>query len=346
MSLSPELGAPLPFLLCGPETAGLRLDRALAAILPHMGLRGRRRAIDDGRVLVNGQPGSAAQHVRRGDRVVVRPVRDRNDVCGTDTARVLARQGAYWFLYKPPGQHSVTLAGGTARGLDAFLSEYLGKNFDLPGQGRASILPVLLQRLDRGTSGIVCAAGTEAAAQAFRQAERAGRCEKRYLALVEGHLATPTVVRHALQTAHRRRSRVLPSLAESLRWTELWPLHFWTPAALKRLWPHLNVPSGATLAACRIRCGARHQIRAHAAFLGHPLVGDADYGASCPLDGSPPLYLHHGGLSFPGASCAILPAWMPLLEGEPHLGAVVHDWLFFRGVVNCGHKNSASFPSS
>ena len=50
---------------------GQRLDFALSLLLPHMGLRGRKRCIENGLVLVNGRACSAAQRLRKGDVVTL-----------------------------------------------------------------------------------------------------------------------------------------------------------------------------------------------------------------------------------------------------------------------------------
>ena len=46
--------------------AGQRLDQALTSLLPGLGLRGRRRLLENGRVLLNGHPAGAACRVREG----------------------------------------------------------------------------------------------------------------------------------------------------------------------------------------------------------------------------------------------------------------------------------------
>ncbi len=206
--------------------AGQRLDQALAALTPELGLRGRRRLIARGAVLVNGRVGDAGCRLRPGDVLALRGTEDGTGAtpCSADMPRLLSRQGDYCFLYKPAGLHSAALAGDNGPSLEALLPVLLSEE----SGGRA---PRLMQRLDYGTSGIVCAALGAKAAQAFRVAERAGRCEKRYLALLRGTLAGPSTVRLALDTADRRQSRVLADTDDTLRWTEFLPLHVWGGAA-------------------------------------------------------------------------------------------------------------------
>ena len=92
-----------------------------------------------------------------------------------------------------------------------------------------------------------------------------------------------------------------------------------------------------TLVRCVIRKGARHQIRAHLAALGHPIVGDARYGGTgdagpqspaagqpAPHPGpqpeqhaaAPTLFLHHARIVLPGLAVACPPPWLHLLPPE------------------------------
>lgn len=322
--------------------AGQRLDQALAVLLPDMGLRGRRRSIARGRILINGQSRRASYRLRVDDEILLleeaaetaaesgaeqaggSQVAMADRVAGpeaipADLPRLLARQGDYCFLYKPALLHSVALAGSRKPSLEACLPRLLPEE---------AATTRLLQRLDYGTSGIVCAALSEAAARAFRRAEAAGQCEKRYLALLEGILPGPVTARQALGTDGRRKSRVRADASESLRWTDFRPLHCWSGREAARVLAGLGceaagpnlaagIRQGLTLAACRIRRGARHQIRAHAAAMGHPLWGDAMYG---PGQGAGPgantaaqacagFFLHHGALLLPHAACVLMPAW-------------------------------------
>jgi 23S rRNA pseudouridine1911/1915/1917 synthase len=339
---------------------GLRCDQALAALLPGMGLRGRRRCLERGGALLNGRPASPARRLVPGDVLGLTP-RPEPALPGPEAegARLVSRQGDYCFFFKPAGLHTAALAGDAAPSLESLLPRLTAALADPTAAAAPEGLPrvhwhaepvgfcQLLQRLDCGTSGLVCAALRPEAAQAFRQAEAHGRCDKRYVALLEGHLAAPAATQAALDTADRRRSRVLPGCQDQVRGTEFFPLRYWPPdrvfaltaaffapgvlaaAGLAASAPAATgkaqalaappaAPRGLTLAACRIHCGARHQIRAHAAFLGHPLWGDSLYGGT----GEGVFWLHHGGLILPAAACALPPPW-PL---PPQAAAAVEAW--------------------
>jgi len=330
------------------DMVGQRLDYALSLLLPQMGLRGRKRCIENGLVLVNGRCCTAAQRLRKGDVVTLQaampepasPASQKPAATGQAAACApgahsgqcepyyLGTQNDLCFFFKPAGLHTAALVGGTAPSLEGMLPQLLPQDMAqccASGPAGASCTaspasgayPQLLQRLDHGTSGLVCAALNAEAASAFRRAEAAGRCEKRYVALLAGRLEEDFTVRLALRTNKRSKSRVLDCDTGRSRWTEFLPLCYFDG-------PELNLPAlgadsqfhrvGLTLAACRIHRGARHQIRAHAASFGHPLWNDPLYGNAsieADTDASAPsvFFLHHGCLTFAGATCVVPPPW-------------------------------------
>lgn len=327
-----ETATPESELRLDASSHGLRLDCALARLVSE-GLRGRRRRIKAGSVLVNGLPCcEPARRLKAGDLLGLAgkapPRRAR--------ARLLTRAGDFCFFFKDAGLHTAALAGKDDDSLEARLPELCGAAMAEMG------LPLLLQRLDEGTSGLVCAALTSESAQSFRSAEAAGLCEKRYLALLQGGLGRPLTARWRLDTCKRRATRLMAQEAEPCRWTEFQPLVVWRGDTCARLLALLQAayelkpgkaPQALTLAGCRIRRGARHQIRVHAAALGHPLLGDALYGEKDSL-ASGCFFLHHGFLAFPGGKCSVatpwfwLSAWGRLNEQlSPPARALASRWL-------------------
>lgn len=322
---------------------GQRLDFALSVLLPNMGLRGRKRCIENGLVRVNGRACTAAQRLRNGDVVTLQQpaqetapeqrqlanISEQTMACapGMDSSqcepRLLGMQGALCFFYKPAGLHTAALVGGTAPSLEGMLPQLLSGTAGTEAVSAAGALPQLLQRLDRGTSGLVCGAFGLEAADDFRRFEAGGHCEKRYVALLAGRLEEDFTVRRALRTDKRNKTRVLECDTGRTRWTEFLPLVYFDG-------PELNLPAftedsqfhrvGLTLAGCRIRRGARHQIRAHAASFGHPLWNDPVYGYASPdedsgaASSSSVFFLHHGCLTLPGATCVVPPPWTFLPE--------------------------------
>ncbi|MEG6504962.1 pseudouridine synthase family protein [Nitratidesulfovibrio sp. 1201_IL3209] len=346
-----------------------------APLPPDAGLRARRRLWQTHAVLLDGRPAGPGARVRAGQMVELRPLgatpgqahdtaRNLAPTAGgatgnpADAPRVLAEAHGLVALYKPGGLHSAAIAGSAAPSVEALLPVLLGSSGSpgTPDSQDAPGVPRLLNRLDGPTSGILLAARTPQAADHFHAAEDSGRAAKTYLALAHGVLEHPVTVRRALDTANRATTRVLPDDSpDPLRHTEVTPLGVMdageaavtamtgTTGTTDTTGTTATTGDGrmpatpCTLVRCVIRKGARHQIRAHLAALGHPIVGDARYGGpdaagsqspatqqTGPPPGSKPerqpaestLFLHHARIELPdfGASCP--PPWLRLLPPE------------------------------
>ena len=124
----------------------------------------------------------------------------------------------------------------------------------------------LAHRLDRETSGCLALARTPAALRAIQNALRTGRVEKRYLALARGYWN------------HGPREIDQPLRRNVLRGGErmVEVLDDGKPARTQFRPVSLHKP--ASLLEARIATGRTHQIRVHAAHVGHPLAGDEKYG--------------------------------------------------------------------
>jgi len=288
--------------LAGNAQHGQRLDAALAALFPVLGLRGRRRLWTGHLVLVDGIARSPAFRLQGGEfirLVPADPADVEKDAFSADPPRLLARQGKVFFLYKPSGLHTEPLAGGSKSSLAGMLERIVP---EVPAIR-------LLTRLDQETSGIVVAAGDVNAAQYWRQQENAGGMEKRYLAVLEGRLDGERLARNALDCAKTRRTRVLDADAPILRHTRIRPLAYFQTVDAPELTS--GYPGGAcfTVALCCIAKGARHQIRAHAAHAGYPLAGDMLYGAQ----GESSFSLHHCHIQWAEGQVSCLPLWHAML---------------------------------
>lgn len=272
-------------LVVSADSAGQRLDKLLGSLLPGMGLRGRRRLIEAGLVEVDGRARAAGYRVRAGQRVVARLKVDEAEPAQPPAGlRVVAVGERFAALLKPAGVHSESLAGG-GQGLDAFLPMLLGRE-----DAR------LVNRLDLPTSGLVLAALEPEAEEDFRRLEDAGSVRKEYAALVHGHVKASAVLRFALDTADRKKVLAVGhDSPDRLRWTSIEPVRY-DPARDR------------TFVRAVILKGARHQIRAHLALHGHPIVGDDLYGSDDP-DSTDRLYLHHGRIEMPGFSAEARADW-------------------------------------
>jgi 23S rRNA pseudouridine1911/1915/1917 synthase len=144
--------------------------------------------------------------------------------------------------------------------------------------------PGIVHRLDKETSGLMVVARNPETLAALQEAVRERHVERRYLALAGGRLASRTgTIDAPIGRASKRRTRMAVSGAASRDART----HFEVLELLTR----------DTYLEARLETGRTHQIRAHFAAIGHPLVGDATYGGP-PRYGLRRQFLHAHRLAF------------------------------------------------
>jgi 23S rRNA pseudouridine1911/1915/1917 synthase len=126
--------------------------------------------------------------------------------------------------------------------------------------------PGIVHRLDKDTSGLLVVARSEEAQRALAAQVAAREVERVYLALARGHIESRTGTIDA-PIGRERRSRTRMAVSG---------------AGAREARTHFTVlellPADSYVEA-RLETGRTHQIRAHFAAIGHPLVGDPTYGA-------------------------------------------------------------------
>ncbi len=132
----------------------------------------------------------------------------------------------------------------------------------------------LVTRLDRETSGVVVVARHALAARKYQMAMQNRRVKKIYLALLEGELNTTTTTEVPLTRDDAHEVAVKRRVAQAGEPG--------AEEAVTRFVP-LFASKGLTLARIEPQTGRTHQIRVHAAHLGHPIVGDKLYGPDASL---------------------------------------------------------------
>ena len=121
-----------------------------------------------------------------------------------------------------------------------------------------------VHRLDRNTEGLMVFAKTEKAYEELLSAFREGRVEKIYHALVFGHMPKRRSVEEAYLEKDAARAEVRVSAKRGEKIVTEYEV--------------IEERSGCSLLKITLHTGKTHQIRAHMAYLKHPVVGDNKYG--------------------------------------------------------------------
>lgn len=304
------------------EEAGIRLDRWFKRHFPALGHGPLEKLLRTGQVRVDGGRVKAGFRLDAGQQVRVPPVGDAGDRPRTrqytpiaDADRemiqdaVIHMDEAVIVLNKPPG---LAVQGGsrTERHIDGMLDALrLG----------AKQRPKLVHRLDRDTSGVLLLARTPAAAARLGKSFQNRSARKIYWALTrgapeadEGHIRAPLaklasgkdgrervgVVAKGDPRGQRAETvyRVVEPVGDSVAWVAFMPL-----------------------------TGRTHQLRAHAALIETPIVGDRKYGGPDAVMSAlaPKLHLHARSIELPHPVKGTLSVTAPL---PPHMR---ESWNYF-----------------
>jgi 23S rRNA pseudouridine1911/1915/1917 synthase len=258
------------------DAAGQRLDQWLAAALDGLSRSRVQALIRAGAVSSDGTAArEPSRRVAGGERFAVAlPEPDDPEPKGEPIPLAILYEDADLIVVdKPAGLVVHPGAGNWTGTLVNALIHHCGASLSGIGGVRR---PGIVHRLDKETSGVMVIAKTDQAhralSEAFADHGRTGKLERAYQALVWG--APPRKAGTIDAPLGRARDRVLRAVVpEDREDARRAVTHY---SVLDRYPPDGEV--AAALLECRLETGRTHQIRVHLAHIGHPVIGDPDYG--------------------------------------------------------------------
>ena len=271
MAKRPAMSEPRTFTV-SEDDDGIRLDRWFKRNMPEVSFNLVSRWARTGQVRVDGKRATPGVRLEVGQAIRLppadavpeqaeRPTREREPLTEDEAAfvreLVIHRDAHALVLNKPPG---LATQGGTRT------HQHLDRLLDgLADQ--AGNRPKLVHRLDKDTSGVLLVARSARAAGHFAKAFAGRTARKVYWALVvgvpsaeEGVIDLPLAKQPGTGGEKMHVDRVA-GLPAKTRWRLI------DRAGNRAAWMELQPLTGRT-----------HQLRAHMAAIGHPIVGDAKYG--------------------------------------------------------------------
>lgn len=274
-----------PILLQTSEAdAGTRLDACLARAIEDLTRSAAAKAVEDGRVLVNGKAPNKSYKLTGHEQIEFTPEEPAPidavlqdiplDVVYEDDDVIVVNKPSGLVVHPAPGHPDGTLVNA--------LLYHCGDSLSGVGGERR---PGIVHRIDKDTSGLLVAAKNDFAHLALSAQLADHTMARTYEAVVCGNLREDAGTVDAPIGRHptdRKRMAVTPKNARRA-------VTHWSVIARYNGYTHIR---------CELETGRTHQIRVHMAHIGHPLLGDLVYGHKRPEKGLSGQCLHARALRF------------------------------------------------
>lgn len=270
-----------------PADAGERIDKYITESLEEDISRSQiQQWIKDGHIMVNGRAVKANYRLSEADRVELRipqpseaeitPEAIPLEVAYEDGDVIVVNKPRGMVVHPAPGHYSGTLVNA--------LMHHCKDLSGINGQLR----PGIVHRIDKDTSGLIMAAKNDLAHLSLARQLKEHSVTRKYLAIVHGSVTHDNGTVDAPIGRDPRNRKLFTVTARNGKHSVT---HF---AVIERF-------ADYTYLELKLETGRTHQIRVHMQFIGHPLVGDPQYGRSRGLSKDPEMIgqaLHASVLGF------------------------------------------------
>lgn len=246
------------------DKAEQRADVAVSSYLEGFTRSAVKKLFDDGQVIINGKVAKPSRPVEAGDEIIVslpdpKPCKVRPEDIPID---IIYEDDDIAVVNKPQG---LTVHAGNGNEDGTLVNALLFRLKNLSGIG-GEIRPGIVHRIDKNTSGLLVVAKNDAAHVSLAEQIAERSCHRTYIALLEGNLKDDegTVTTYIGRSpSDRVKMAVVSPDKGKLAVTD---------------YKVLVRSNGYTLCKFSLQTGRTHQIRVHAKYLNHPVVGDDVYG--------------------------------------------------------------------
>lgn len=264
-------------LTVGPNDAGQRLDRFLTKSLPNLPQALLYKYIRLKRIKRNGKRAQISDRLQSGDTLELyindeffeKPRPQYDFMHAAKTLDILYEDDNLLLLNKKVGLLShpdETEYGDT---LITRVKRYLYEKGEYDPENEQSFTPSLVNRIDRNTCGIVMAAKNAEALRILNEIVRTRQLHKLYLCVVHGKPPKPEDTLEGYLRKDEAKNKVFISQSPSPDAREI-----------RTRYRVLESFRGLSLLEVELLTGRTHQIRAHLASIGCPLLGDGKYGTN------------------------------------------------------------------